>query len=122
MVSDPRNSGFGNLGQRDGNAAHQGVPLVGQNQWDPRVASPLTMAVMKALQACPDGCTFTTMMQGVPPPGPITLGMTLPFARCIRCLTYWEVTLHDAKAVNIRWGFDSRHRAGLPAPKPTPPT
>ncbi len=92
---------------------------LGQNKWDPRVNSPVTMAVMKALQVCPDGCDPSTILQAVPPPGMIGPGMVLPYARCIRCLTFWEVGIPDGKVKNIRWGYDSRHRAGLAA-KPTP--
>ena len=80
------------------------------NSWNPQVPSPRGAAGAKALNTCPDGCKDTTMLIGVPPPQPIRPDMPTAFSRCVRCLTYWEVTLQDSKVVNIRWGYDSKTR------------
>ena len=59
--------------------------------------------VLRALKRCPADCYPGIVLWVVVGPAP-----GKPFkavARCMQCLTLWEVTL-KAEVVNVRWGID----------------
>ena len=64
----------------------------------------------KGTRACPAGCDPAMIMKGLPPPRDQERN---GIARCLRCLTYWEVT-PQGLVVNMRRPLEAP--VSLPGP------
>lgn len=70
--------------------------------------------VLAGFKECPAGCYPNLVLYSAE--GAHVLHPQNAFGRCIRCLTYWEVT-PQGEVVNIRWGADVPPEK-LPSPPP----
>ena len=66
----------------------------------------------KGTRACPQGCDPPLIVKGVPPPRDQEHN---GFARCMRCLTYWEITPQGI-IVNLRRPLEAPVVLEGPAP------
>lgn len=77
--------------------------------------------MLPVLQSCPAGCVNATSIIAAPPPHQIDAdidGKLVAWARCMRCLTYWEVT-QKGEVQGVRWGVDvPKDEKGNPVVKP----
>ena len=60
---------------------------------------------VKTLAICPSGCDPPLVFWAIPDPKVYDTTKRNGFARCLRCLTYWEATI-DGEIVNIKPGLD----------------